>query len=122
MFRRAIGAAALACAVVLSLVPVMQAQAAAGSRFHLAPVHTDAVTTTFESFAPRKGPMGTKVVIVGTGFQGATKVLFHGVAATFHVVSGTKIRAVVPCGTSSGRIAVRTPGGTARSVGIFTIP
>jgi large repetitive protein len=77
---------------------------------------------TFTGFSPRGGPMYTKVTIVGTGFKGTTHVLFHGVDGQFTVLSNTRIRAIVPCGTTTGHISVHTPRGIARSVGTFRIP
>ena len=75
---------------------------------------------TITSFAPASGGAGTKVTITGTNFTGATSVKMAGVAATsFTVVSATSITFVVPK-TSTGRISVITPGGTALSVTPFT--
>src|SRR6202020_1454647 len=51
------------------------------------------------SISPTSGPTsgGTTLTITGTGFTGATKVVFGGVAATsFSVVSSTEITAVSP--------------------------
>jgi large repetitive protein len=61
------------------------------------------------------------VTITGTAFTGATKVLFNGKAATFTVVSSTRITATVPAGATTGRIKVTTPGGTATSKKAFRV-
>jgi len=62
------------------------------------------VSPTVTGFNPPSGPVGTPVVITGTGFTGATKVTFAGVAATqFTVNSVTKITATVPSGPLTGK-------------------
>ena len=74
------------------------------------------------SFIPTSGPVGTSVTLTGTGFTGASKVAFHGTAATsFSVASATKITAAVPSGASTGTIAVTTAGGTGTSATSFTV-
>ena len=79
-------------------------------------VRPPAVTAISPTSGPTAG--GTTVTITGTGFTGATKVLFGAVAATsFTVVSDTQITAVSPAqaaGTHS--IYVTTPGGTSAPV------
>ena len=74
------------------------------------------------SFKPPQGPVGTVVTITGTGFVETTKVSFGGVAATsFTVNSGTQITATVPAGAKTGKIAVKTKGGSASSKAKFTV-
>jgi uncharacterized repeat protein (TIGR01451 family) len=77
--------------------------------------------TMITGFTPTQGPVGTVVTITGTGFTGASSVTFAGRPATFTVLSATQIRATVPVGATSGRIAVTAPGGTATSTGVFTV-
>lgn len=74
------------------------------------------------SFTPTSGIQGTHVTIHGSGFTGATTVVFHGKSALFSVVNDTTISATVPAGATTGRIFVTTPGGTAASSGFFSIP
>jgi uncharacterized repeat protein (TIGR03803 family) len=79
------------------------------------------VVPTVSSFTPTSGPVGTIVIITGTGFTGATRVTFGGVSATqFTVDSATQISATVPTGAKTGVIAVTTPGGSG-SKGTFTV-
>jgi len=74
------------------------------------------------NFDPTSGQVGTSVTITGTSFTGATGVAFGGVAATaFSVNSDTQITATVPTGAKTGKISVKTPGGTATSSGTFTV-
>ncbi|HEY6506403.1 MAG TPA: IPT/TIG domain-containing protein [Vicinamibacterales bacterium] len=68
------------------------------------------------SISPAQGPVagGTTVTITGTGFTGATAVMFGSTAATsFTVASDTSITAVSPAGANGVvRISVVTPLGT----------
>jgi hypothetical protein len=73
------------------------------------------------SFTPTSGAVASSVTLTGSGFSGASKVTFNGLAAKFTVVSATKITATVPATASSGKIAVTTPGGTATSATSFTV-
>jgi hypothetical protein len=73
------------------------------------------------SFTPTSGAVASSVTLTGSGFSGASKVTFNGLAAKFTVVSATKITATVPASASSGKIAVTTPGGTATSATSFTV-
>lgn len=59
---------------------------------------------TVSSVSPASGPVGQAVVILGTGFTGATAVQFDGINATsFTVSSPTRIDAVAPAPGSSNR-------------------
>ena len=80
------------------------------------------IVPTVSSFLPAAGPVGTTVVIAGSGFSGATAVTFDGTAATsFTVDSDVQITAVVPAGAGSGRITVTTPGGSGTSLTSFGV-
>lgn len=70
---------------------------------------------TIASFSPASGPPGTTVTVTGAHFSGATSVTLHGVAAVYNVLSPTQIQLVVPAGSSTGKLAVTTPAGTATS-------
>jgi len=80
------------------------------------------VTPSITSFTPASGPVGTSVVITGTGLTQATKVTFGGVVATsFTVNSDSKITVTVPVGAKTGKIGVTTKGGAASSAATFTV-
>jgi uncharacterized repeat protein (TIGR03803 family) len=61
------------------------------------------------------GNVGAAVVILGNHLRGATSVTFNGAAATFTVVSSTEIKTTVPCGATTGKVKVVTPGRTLTS-------
>jgi len=65
--------------------------------------------------------VGKTIEILGQGLTGATKVSFHGVAATFTVVSDTYLTAVVPAGATTGSVTVSMPGGALTSNKIFRV-
>ena len=74
------------------------------------------------SFTPNNAGVGTSITITGTNFTGATSVSIGGVlAASFTVVSGVQITAVVPAVTG-GAIVVTTPAGTATLGGFYNGP
>lgn len=80
------------------------------------------VTPKIVSFTPTTGPVGTKVVITGSGFIQATAVTLGGVkVTTFTVDSDTQVTVTVPTGAKTGKIVLTTPGGKATSVAIFTV-
>jgi uncharacterized repeat protein (TIGR03803 family) len=68
-----------------------------------------------------EGKVGKTIEILGQGFTGTTKVSFHGVSATFTVVSDTYLTAVVPAGATTGSVIVTTPGGARTSNKIFRV-
>jgi uncharacterized repeat protein (TIGR03803 family) len=67
------------------------------------------------------GAVGKTIEILGQGLTGTTKVSFHGVKATFSVVSDTYLTTVVPTGATTGRVNVTTPGGTLISNKVFRV-
>ena len=84
-----------------------------------------AAAPTVTSFDPTSGPIGTSVVIAGTGFQDssvASAVTFNGTAATtFTVNSNVQITATVPAGATDGPIAVTDSEGTGTSATNFDV-
>jgi len=73
------------------------------------------------NFAPASGKVGAKVLLQGDHFVGTTAVSFHGVKATFQVLTVNYISATVPSGASTGTIAVTNAGGTTMSTKSFTV-
>ncbi len=71
---------------------------------------------TITSFSPTSGGRNTKVTISGTGFTGATQVLFDGRAGSGLLVpNDTTLTVTVPNNITSGLITVVTPGGSTTS-------
>jgi hypothetical protein len=79
------------------------------------------VKPSIGSFSPTAGTVGTRVVIKGSAFTGATDVSFSGTPAPFVVKSYAKIYARVPVGATTGPITVTTPGGMAKSIRDFVV-
>lgn len=73
------------------------------------------------SFSPGAGLPGAKVTITGANLGSATSVLFNGVAAKFKVISKTTLETLVPATAKSGRIQVKTAGGSSISKNTFTV-
>jgi hypothetical protein len=72
------------------------------------------------SFSPASGQSGNVVGIFGSGFTGASSVLFGGTpAAGFAVDADSVISAEVAAGTATGPITVTNAAGTAQSVEDF---
>jgi len=67
------------------------------------------------------GKVGKSIEILGQGFTGTSKVSFHGVAASFAVVSDSYLTATVPAGATTGSVTVTTPGGTLTSNRVFRV-
>jgi hypothetical protein len=80
-----------------------------------------APTPTVSSFNPTSGPAGTSVVIMGTGFTGASAVRFGGVNSSFTVNNDGQITATVPATADTGAISVVTSGGTGVSSSSFNV-
>jgi hypothetical protein len=70
---------------------------------------------------PSFGKAGSVVGILGNNLTGTTSVTFNGTPAKFTVVSDTLIKATVPSGTATGKIAVSTSSGTLSSNVAFRI-
>ena len=81
-----------------------------------------AFTPLVSGFTPTSGVVGSRVVVTGSYFTGATAVAFNGVAAAGFVVdSDTQLTVSVPAGASTGPLSVTTANGTGRSAASFTL-
>ncbi len=76
--------------------------------------YTGASIPAVTALSPTSGPIGTTVIITGSGFTGANLVTFGGISATYTVNSDAQVTASVPAGTAAGTVDVRvsTPSGT----------
>jgi YD repeat-containing protein len=84
----------------------------------------NASTVSIVSFLPSSGPVGTVVMVSGTGFSpilAQNAVTVNGTAATVAAASATELTITVPGGATTGPIAVTSPSGTAGSTGPFTV-
>jgi len=80
------------------------------------------VTPQITSFTPASGPPGTVVTITGVSLSQMKTVTFGGVKATsFLVVNDSTVKATVPSGAVTGKIAITTAGGRATSTTPFTV-
>jgi hypothetical protein len=80
-----------------------------------------AVAPRITGFSPSAGYPGQVITLTGTGFTGVTSVKFNTTAATFTVVSDTKITATVPAGAKTGFLVVASPAGTSLSLTEFLV-
>jgi molybdate transport system substrate-binding protein len=88
-------------------------------KYGFLPITAPAPTISKLSLA--KGRPGTSLAVTGTNLSNATSVTFKGVPAKFTIVSGTKLRIVVPQKAKTGSITVTSPAGTATSSKSFTV-
>lgn len=63
-------------------------------------------THTVTSFTPTSGPVGTEVIINGTGLTGTT-VTFSGVNATIVSNTGTQMVVIIPATATTGMLSVK---------------
>jgi uncharacterized protein (TIGR03437 family) len=65
--------------------------------------------------------VGATVEILGTDLNGTISVTFNGTPAKFTVISKSDIKTTVPAGATTGKITVKTPGGTLQSNVAFRV-
>lgn len=115
----------IACLSVLSIATILASCGGGGGGGSSAP--SDGVSTTssapaLNDFTPGEGPVGSEVLLSGTGLLGTSSVWFNGVSATVFAVTGAdQVRATVPAGATSGPVSVTTSGGTAITGNSFTV-
>lgn len=73
------------------------------------------------SFTPAMGPVGTAVLVKGSGFTAGATAAFNGTPAEVAFLDASQLRATVPAGATTGPITVTTAGGAARSATSFTV-
>ncbi|MDO7877155.1 FG-GAP-like repeat-containing protein [Hymenobacter sp. ASUV-10] len=80
---------------------------------------------TITGLAPGSGPQGSTFVLTGTNLSGylstATSVRLGGQPAAFAVNSATQLTVTVPPGSSTHKVSVSTPSGTALSAAAFGV-
>lgn len=75
-----------------------------------------AITAVLSAVVPASGAQGSRVTLLGTGFQGTSAVEFGGAPATgFTVLDDTRIVAVAPAGSGSVEVSVTTDASTVPS-------
>jgi subtilase family serine protease len=72
-------------------------------------------TPKLETFTPSSGITGSMVQIEGTGLGAVSAVDFGTLAATFSVISSTRIEATVPNGASAAKISLTSAGASVTS-------
>jgi len=81
-----------------------------------------AIEVRITDVEPEQGPVGTEVVITGSGLADTRRVTFGGVEATnLPTVTATELRVTVPDGAVSGLVTVHTAAETADSPRPFTV-
>jgi len=78
--------------------------------------------TLVSGIAPASGQAGQQVTVTGARFTGVTGVFFNNIpAASFNVLSSTKLQAVVPAGATTGSVSVRTAAGANGPAPVFKV-
>ncbi len=80
------------------------------------------VTPQIKTMAPTSGPVGSSVVLTGSGFIEARMITVGGVRVTAFIVnSDQKVTFTVPTGAKTGKVVLTTAGGKATSRSVFTV-
>ncbi|MBL0742480.1 IPT/TIG domain-containing protein [Chryseolinea lacunae] len=75
------------------------------------------------NITPRAGPVGTQVIIAGSGFDtnaSQNAVTFNGTTATITQASATELKTTVPTGATTGNLVVTTGGKNSAGM-LFTV-
>ena len=83
--------------------------------------HTFKVLPTITGFSPQSGPVGTQVTITGTSLLQTKSVVIGKALASFTVDSDTQITATVGAGAITGKVALKTLGGSVTATGTFVV-
>ena len=90
--------------------------------FYRLKLYTSDPAPTLSGFTPISGAVGSTVTITGTNLSGTNGVKFNDIDATsFSVLSETAVSAVIPTDATTGKIWVRSPGGTTTSSSDFIV-
>ena len=81
----------------------------------------DVGLSSFVKTVPAVGPVGARVIILGTNLKGVASVTFNGVPAHFQAKSGSEIVTTVPAGATTGTVSVTDSNGTLVSNIPFTV-
>jgi len=117
----------LSDSVLLATIPngatsgVITVATAGGPAASQKPFSVTTATPVITNFSPGQGPVGTTVVISGSGLSSSLTVSFGGASASAIVESDNLILANVPTGAKTGKLVVTTRTGTATSTGTFTV-
>jgi len=79
------------------------------------------VLPTISGFSPKSGPVGTLVTITGMSLKQTTSVNIGKAKASFTVVSDTQVTATVNAGAETGKVTLKTKGGSVTAAGKFTV-
>ena len=85
------------------------------------PIPPSVALPTITGISPASGPVGSSVIVTGTGFLSARQVAFGTVAAKFSVASDTSLTAEVPAAAVTGPVTVVNPAGGVNSATNFTV-
>jgi len=85
------------------------------------PAAPEAGQPRIDRFEPATGKVGDEVVIVGSGFTGASEVQFGDVSTPVTVASDSELRVRVPQGATTGPITVTVDTTTVTSTTEFTV-
>jgi hypothetical protein len=72
------------------------------------------------AFSPSSGITGSELTIEGTALASVTEVTLGKLAASFTVVSPSKLEAIVPDGAKAGKVAIVAPAGSVVTKAKFT--
>jgi len=76
---------------------------------------------TLTSLNPTSGPVGTTILVNGSGFTGVSNLTFNGTPAPMTVfLSDTQLQTTVPAGATTGNVVVTAYGGNSNAVA-FTV-
>jgi len=78
-------------------------------------------TQTITSFTPTSGPVGTQIIITGTGFTVGSTVDFNGISASVNYINATTLSVIVPSGVATNPITVTESGCSLDSSSSFTV-